>query len=98
MARRTAKSQHMVNFSPGRTWDPISTLGPDASGACLVPIFLVPSPAPLRRLAGRQVATKALDTSGSPAGAGALFGLAVAPHGNGVYFVDYATNQLNLLH
>jgi DNA-binding beta-propeller fold protein YncE len=48
--------------------------------------------------AGRQVATKALDTSGSPAGAGARFGLAVAPHGNGVYFVDDATNQLNLLH
>jgi hypothetical protein len=48
--------------------------------------------------AGRQVATKVLDTSGSPAGAGALFGLAVAAHGNGVYFVDDATNQLNFLH
>ncbi len=48
--------------------------------------------------AGTQVATKALDKSGSPPGAGALFGLAVAPHGNGVYFVDDATNQLDLLH
>ena len=48
--------------------------------------------------AGKQVAVKALDTSGSPAGAGALFGLAVAPHGAGVYFVDDATNQLDLLH
>ena len=48
--------------------------------------------------AGRQVAVKTLDTSGSPAGAGALFGLAVAPHGNGVYFVDDATNTLDLLH
>jgi hypothetical protein len=47
---------------------------------------------------GRQVAVKALDRSGSPAGAGALFGLAVAPHGNGVYFVDDATNTLDLLH
>jgi hypothetical protein len=47
---------------------------------------------------GRQVAVKTLDTSGSPAGAGALFGLAVAPHGNGVYFVDDATNTLDLLH
>ena len=47
---------------------------------------------------GRQVAVKKLDTSGSPAGAGALFGLAVAPHGNGVYFVDDATNTLDLLH
>jgi hypothetical protein len=47
---------------------------------------------------GRQVAVKKLDTSGSPAGAGALFGLAVAPYGNGVYFVDDATNTLDLLH
>jgi hypothetical protein len=47
---------------------------------------------------GRQVAVKTLDRSGSPAGAGALFGLAVAPYGNGVYFVDDATNTLDLLH
>ena len=47
---------------------------------------------------GRQVAVKMLDTSGSPAGAGALFGLAVAPGGRGVYFVDDATNTLDLLH
>jgi hypothetical protein len=47
---------------------------------------------------GRQVAVKKLDTSGSPAGAGALFGLAVAPRGDGVYFVDDATNTLDLLH
>jgi DNA-binding beta-propeller fold protein YncE len=46
---------------------------------------------------GRQVAVKKLDTSGSPAGAGALFGLAVAPRGDGVYFVDDATNTLDLL-
>ena len=47
---------------------------------------------------GGQVAVKKLDTSGSPAGAGALFGLAVAPRGSGVYFVDDATNTLDLLH
>jgi len=47
---------------------------------------------------GMQVHVKILDTSGSPAGAGALFGLAVAPYGNGVYFVDDATNTLDLLH
>jgi hypothetical protein len=47
---------------------------------------------------GRQAAVKTLDRSGSPAGAGALFGLAVAPGGSGVYFVDDATNTLNLLH
>jgi hypothetical protein len=46
---------------------------------------------------GAQVSVKALDTSGSPAGAGALFGLAVAPYGSGVYFVDDATNTLDLL-
>jgi hypothetical protein len=47
---------------------------------------------------GDQVATRQLDSSGSPAGAGALFGLAVAPHGRGVYYVDDATNTLRLLH
>ena len=47
---------------------------------------------------GVQVAHKFLDRSGSPPGAGALFGLAVAPHGSGVYYVDDATNFLRLLH
>ena len=47
---------------------------------------------------GLQVATMTLDSSGSPPGAGALFGLAVAPGGSGVYYVDDATNTLNLLH
>jgi hypothetical protein len=32
-----------------------------------------------------------------PGGAGALFGLAIAPHHQGVYFVDDISNQLNLL-
>jgi hypothetical protein len=48
--------------------------------------------------AGMQVAHRFLDTSGSPAGSGALFGLAIAPRGSGVYFVDDATNFLRLLH
>jgi hypothetical protein len=47
---------------------------------------------------GHLAAVKTLDTSGSPAGAGALFGLALTPKGNGVYFVDDATNTLRLLH
>lgn len=47
---------------------------------------------------GAQVAVKALDMTGSPPGAGALFGLAVAPDGSGVYFVDDGSNTLNLLH
>lgn len=37
-------------------------------------------------------------STGSPPGSGALFGLAVAPHGSGVYYVDDATNFLRLLH
>lgn len=45
---------------------------------------------------GNQVASKPVDNSGSPPGAGALFGLFAA--GNGVYFVDDATNTFNLLH
>jgi hypothetical protein len=47
---------------------------------------------------GFQVAVRTLDSSGSPPGAGALFGLAVKPHHRAVYFVDDATNTLNLLH
>jgi hypothetical protein len=47
---------------------------------------------------GVQVAHRFLDTSGRPPGSGALFGLAVAPGGRGVYFVDDATNFLRLLH
>ena len=47
---------------------------------------------------GVQVARRQLDSSGSPPGAGALFGLAVAPGASGVYYVDDATNTLNLLH
>jgi hypothetical protein len=49
--------------------------------------------------AGKQVAVKLLDATPPPTGgAGALFGLAVASHGEGVYFVDDDTNTLNLLH
>jgi hypothetical protein len=44
---------------------------------------------------GVQVSTKLLDHSGTPPGAGALFGLATSPAG--LYFVDDATNTLNLL-
>jgi hypothetical protein len=47
---------------------------------------------------GHQVFHKFLDTSGSPAGAGALFGLAVRPDLSGVYYVDDAVNTLRLLH
>jgi hypothetical protein len=44
---------------------------------------------------GNQFFKKQLDNSGSPAGAGALFGLAFG--GDGLYFVDDATNTLNAL-
>ena len=47
---------------------------------------------------GLQVAVRTLDSSGSPAGAGALFGLAVKPFQRAVYFVDDATNTFDLLH
>jgi hypothetical protein len=47
---------------------------------------------------GIQVAKKMLDSSGSPPGAGALFGLALAPDNAGVYYVDDAANTLRLLH
>ena len=49
--------------------------------------------------AGKQVAKFLLDnTGGPPPGAGALFGLAVTPSANGVYYVDDAANTLNLFH
>ena len=47
---------------------------------------------------GMQVATRFLDRSGSPPGSGALFGLTLAPHNAGVYYVDDAANTLRLLH
>ena len=50
--------------------------------------------------AGKQVAVKALDTTPAPPGPngnGALFGLAISDK-SGVYYVDDATNTLNLLH
>ena len=46
---------------------------------------------------GVQLAKMQLDNTGSPPGAGALFGLAFDPAA-GVYFVDDASNTLNLLH
>jgi hypothetical protein len=47
---------------------------------------------------GAQIASRFLDTSGSPKGAGALFGLAVRPDRGGVYYVDDVQNTLRLLH
>jgi len=47
---------------------------------------------------GKQAAVATLDNTpvqGLPNGNGTLFGLAVAPGGNGVYFVDDGENQLN---
>jgi hypothetical protein len=49
---------------------------------------------------GAQVAVKALDTTPTPPGApgnGALFGIAIPTDREAVYFVDDATNTLNIL-
>jgi len=51
--------------------------------------------------AGTQVAVKTLDSTPAPPGLpgnGTLFGLAVTPGADGVYFVDDGSNTLNLLH
>ena len=48
--------------------------------------------------AGVQIFSRFLDRSGSPKGAGALFGLAVRPGLRGVYYVDDAVNTMRLLH
>jgi hypothetical protein len=47
---------------------------------------------------GKQVGHRLLNSTGSPKGSGALFGLAVTPGHDGVYFVDDDVNQLRLLH
>ena len=47
--------------------------------------------------AGSQVAVRTVDRSGSPKGAGALFGLAFSGP-RSLYFVDDATNTLERLH
>ena len=44
---------------------------------------------------GVQIEQKLLDNNGTPPGAGALFGLVDVP-GQGLYYVDDATNTLNL--
>jgi len=46
---------------------------------------------------GTQKATKLVDDTGAPPGAGTLFGLVAVPN-KGVYFVDDGSNSLNLLH
>jgi hypothetical protein len=45
--------------------------------------------------AGSQIAKRLIDNNGTPPGAGALFGLVDVP-GVGIYYVDDATNTLNL--
>ncbi len=47
---------------------------------------------------GKQVAHRLLNNTGKPKGNGALFGLAVTPGHDGVYFVDDDINALRLLH
>jgi len=46
---------------------------------------------------GKQVQTVLLDSANTPPGSGALFGLAMKPGTDDVYFVDDNTNTLNLL-
>ena len=47
---------------------------------------------------GSQVAQVVLDSTGSPPGVGTLFGIAVAPGGTTLSFVDDGSNTVNLLH
>ena len=45
---------------------------------------------------GVQVAVKAVDVTGT--GAGTLFGLAIRPNDQGVYFVNDGNNTLDVMH
>jgi hypothetical protein len=46
---------------------------------------------------GKRVGARFIDISHSKNGAGTLFGLAVTPAGDGIYFVDDGNNTLNIL-
>jgi hypothetical protein len=46
---------------------------------------------------GAQITHKVLDNTGSPPGAGTLFGLAIDPYWR-IFFVDDGSNTLSLLH
>ncbi len=46
---------------------------------------------------GKRVGARFVDVSHSHNGAGTLFGLAVTPGGDGIYFVDDGNNTLNIL-
>ena len=45
---------------------------------------------------GDQIKKALLDNTGNPPGAGALFGLIVRGRNSGIYYVDDASNTLNL--
>jgi hypothetical protein len=47
---------------------------------------------------GTQLSARFVDVSHSKNGNGTLFGLAIAPGGDGVYYVDDGNNTLNLRH
>lgn len=76
-----------LNDPLGLTFDPVSFNILSVNGTNGFLVATSPS--------GGQIAHKLLDDSGTPPGNGALFGLATATEG--LYFVDDATNTLNLL-
>jgi len=92
--RTTNGGQGMTVTMGGSLNDPLGlTVGPDGNivtmnGGDGFAVKTSPS--------GQQVGKGLLDSSGSPPGAGALFGVAIA-NGTGLYYVDDATNTLNLL-
>jgi DNA-binding beta-propeller fold protein YncE len=96
LTRRTSAGTGMVLTSGGRLSSPLGLAV--APGGDVLTVNgnngLIVETTP----AGVQVAKRLLDSSGSPKGNGALFGLAVAPHRAGVYYVDDAANTLRLLH
>lgn len=92
--RTTTVGRGMTVTSGGSLNDPLGlTVGPDGNivtmnGGNGFAVKTSPS--------GQQLGKGLLDSSGNPPGAGALFGVAIA-NGTGLYYVDDATNTLNLL-
>jgi len=95
VGRTTSAGTGTTVTSGGSLNDPLGlTVGPDGdivsmNGGDGFAVKTSPS-------SGQQIGKRMLDSSGNPPGAGALFGVAIAD-GTGLYYVDDATNTLNLV-
>ncbi len=92
--RTTSAGRGMTVSSGGALNDPLGlTVGP---GGDIVTMNGDDGFAVKTSPSGQQIGKRLLDSSGNPPGAGALFGVTIVD-GTGLYYVDDATNTLNLV-